>query len=68
MHGGEAARDHRPAVFGIAVGQLILDWIARRVWKHQKGRTEKLEKAVDAQPEGAGGAQPEEREEESQAS
>ena len=30
------------AVFGIVVGVLILAWIARRVWKHQKGRAAKI--------------------------
>ena len=30
------------AVFGIVVGVLVLAWIARRVWKHQKGRAEKM--------------------------
>jgi membrane protein DedA with SNARE-associated domain len=30
------------AVFGIVVGVLVLAWIARRVWKHQKGRAEKI--------------------------
>lgn len=30
------------AVFGIVVGLLIVAWIARRVWKHQKGRAAKI--------------------------
>ena len=30
------------AVFGIVVGVLVLAWIARRVWKHQKGRAAKI--------------------------
>ena len=30
------------AVFGIVVGVLIVAWIARRVWKHQKGRAAKI--------------------------
>jgi membrane protein DedA with SNARE-associated domain len=30
------------AVFGIVVGVLVLAWIARRVWKHQKGRADKI--------------------------
>ncbi|MGO9497612.1 MAG: DedA family protein [Solirubrobacteraceae bacterium] len=30
------------AVFGIVVGLLIVAWIARRVWKYQKGRAAKI--------------------------
>jgi membrane protein DedA with SNARE-associated domain len=30
------------AVFGAVVGVLIVAWIARRVWKHQKGRAAKI--------------------------
>ena len=30
------------AVFGIVVGVLLVAWIARRVWKHQKGRAAKI--------------------------
>ena len=30
------------AVFGIVVGVLVVAWIARRVWKHQKGRAARI--------------------------
>ena len=43
------------AVFGIVVGLLILAWIARRVWKYQKGRAAKIaaqsESAMSSRPE-----------------
>ena len=36
------------AVFGIVIGVLIVAWIARRVWKHQKGRAAKIAESSES--------------------